>query len=198
MNDRQRIQLAAALSDRASMLARAFDAIAPDGTTVMGRLRDAQGGLRARRYDTTRSGGRRDSTFAGIGADRALADEHELDDCLGAAARAINRAWAIAASYPPAHTATAAERRSLGLGDGPYCSSCARTPRGDGTPRQEPIRADLAGPTDVGGRLAEAMPLCGWCYSSTRDWGRLPTADEVERHHSHGRVAWPADIPRPI
>lgn len=197
MNDRQRIQLASALGYRTALLARVFNTVNRDGTTVMGRMRDAQGGLRARRYDTTRSGGRRDSSFAGIGADRALADEHELDDCLSTATRAVNRAWAIAASYPPAHTATAAERRSLGLGDGPYCASCARTPRGDGAPRQEPIRADLLGPTDVGGRLAEPMPLCSWCYGCVRDWGRLPTSEEVERKHSHGRVPWPDDVPKP-
>lgn len=198
MNDRQRIQLAVALGYRTGLLAQVLDVVSHDGTTVMGRLRDAQGGLRARRYDTTRSGGRRDSTFAGIGADRALADERELDDCLTAATRAVNRAWTIAASYPPAHTATAAERRTLGLGDGPYCASCARTPRGDGSPRQEPIRANLTGPTDVGGRLAEPVALCDWCYRAVVDWGRLPTPEEVERHHTRGRVAWPADIPRPI
>lgn len=197
MNDRQRVQLAGALGDRAGLLSQVLDVIAEDGTSVMGRMRDAQGGLRARRYDVTRSGGRRDATFAGVGDDRALSDERELDESLATAARVLARAWAIVASYPPAHTATAADRRSLGLGDGPYCASCAQTNRADGSPREEPIRADLIGPTDVGGRLAEAKPLCAWCYSSTRDWGRLPTPAEVERHHTRGRVPWPSDVEKP-
>jgi hypothetical protein len=198
MNDRQRIQLAAATGDRSNLLAQVLDVVSRDGTTVMGRMRDAQGGLRARQYDATQSGNRRrDTTFAGMGEDRALADERELDQCIEAAARAVNRAWAIAASYPPAHVATAGERRSLGLGDGPYCESCARTNRGDGSPRQEPIRPDLIGATDVGGRLGEKMLLCSWCYSCVCDWGRVPAPAEVERHHTHGRVPWPDDVPRP-
>jgi len=198
MNDRQRIQLAGATGDRSALLAQVLDVVSQDGTTVMGRMRDAQGGLRARQYDATQSGGRRrDTTFAGMGADRALADERELDQCIEAAARSINRAWAIAASYPPAHVATAGERRSLGLGDGPYCESCARTNRGDGSPRQEPIRPDLSGPTDVGGRLPMPALLCDWCYRAVSDWNRLPAPDEVERHHTRGRVPWPDDVPRP-
>jgi hypothetical protein len=196
MNDRQRIQLASALAHRAGLLAQVLDRVV-DGSTALGRMRDAQGGLRARRYDTTRSGARRDSTFAGIGVDAAVTDERDLDECLTTAARVITRAWSIVANYPPAHEPTVAERRALGLGDGPHCSSCARTSRADGAPRQEPIRADLTGPTDVGGRLAEQVLLCDWCYRAVVDWGRLPTPEEVERHHTRGRVPWPDDVPKP-
>jgi hypothetical protein len=198
MNDRQRIALAHAGGDRLRLLGDALDVVGSDSQTVMARMRDAQGGLRARNYEAT--GGNRRHDVVGADAarvDRARQDEIDLDRCIETAVRCINRAWAIASSYPPAHQATASERRSLGLYDTDVCESCARTTGSDGSPRCEPIHEGLAGGTDVGGRLERPALLCRWCYGAVRDWGRLPTTAEVERHHVVGRVPWPDDVPRP-
>lgn len=196
MNDRQRIRLADVAAQRLASVARVLDAIAPDGTTVMGRIRDAQGPLRGRSYSApTRSG--TDQPMPSLAGDRALADERDLDRALEGAAVAINRAAGVLAAYPPAHPASAAERRALGLGDGPWCTSCARVEGADGQPRREPIHEGLLGATDVDGRLDEPCLLCRWCYGCVRDWGRVPTVAEVARHARGQRVAWPADVPRP-
>jgi hypothetical protein len=193
MNDRQRIQLAAAAGDRLALLARALDHIGGDGLTVLARIRDAQGPLKGRSYEAPVSSGQPDTPPAGsFRPDRAMADERDLDDALRTATSAVIRAWAIVGSYPPARPASAEDRRRLGLSDGPWCASCARTSTADGQPRREPIRADLVGPTDVGGRLAEPVALCAWCYGCVRDWERLPTVDDVARHHAGQRVMRPA------
>lgn len=196
MNDRQLIQLALAAGDRLWLLGRTLDAIAPDNTTVLGRIRDAQSGIRARNYEAGARTMRHDATFAAVDG---AAERHERDlvKCVAEAGKLINEAWAIATNYPPAHRASVTDRRALGLSDGPYCTSCARTTGADGGPRREPIRSDLIGPTDVGGRLDVPALLCSWCYGCVRDWGRPPTPTEVERHHSVGRVPWPDDVPKP-
>jgi hypothetical protein len=196
VNDRQLIQLALAAGDRLWMLGRKLDAVAPDNTTVLGRMRDAQSGIRARNYEAGTRTMRHDAAFAGSDG-MAERHERELVAKVKSARDLINEAWAIVASYPPAHRANATDRRALGLSDGPYCTSCARTAGADGTARREPIRSDLIGPTDVGGRLDAPALLCSWCYGCVRDWGRPPTPAEVERHHSVGRVPWPDDVPRP-
>jgi hypothetical protein len=198
VNDRQLLALTKAGADRLALLAQVLDTVGPDGLTVIARMRDAQGGLRARDYEAAGGNGRRDVTPGGaIRPDRALADERELVTGIETAIRAINRTWSIVANYPPAHRATAAERAALGLGDGPWCASCARVNGSDGAPRCEPIHPNLTGPTDVEGRLAEPLVLCTWCYRCVRDWGRVPTMSEVDRHHRGARVRWPDDVPRP-
>lgn len=198
MNDRQRVQLAKAHAGRALRIAAMLNRIDEDGTNVIGRMRDTQAGIRARNYEASgRSTMRHDATFGGVGRGRAEEDEANVDRLLCTAAAKTTEALQILKNYPPAHVATAEDRRALGLGDGPWCTSCAGTPGPDGSPRREPIRADLTGPTDVGGRLDVPVYLCGWCYGCVRDWGRVPTPAEVERHHTVGRVPWPADVPKP-
>jgi hypothetical protein len=198
VNDRQRIRLAAVAAERLASVAAVLDGVAGDGSTVFGRLRDAQGPLRGRSYEATPRRGA-STELAPLIADRALRDEDDLDRALETAAKAINRITGIVAAYPPPHPATAEERRTLGLGDGPWCTSCARVPGADGQSRREPVHVGVAGEVvmSLDGQLIEAPALCRWCYGCWRDWARIPTVAEVERH-AHGlRVNWPADVPRP-
>ena len=200
MNDRQRIRVASVVAQRADLMAKALDAVV-DNTTVMARMRDAQGGIRARAFDGGTKTMRHDATFAGVmGRDQALYDERNLDDALKAAAQAINKAWEIVARYPPAHRATDADRLALGrvkASDEPGCESCARTTSPAGGPRWEPPRSGQSAPTFVGGRLEEPKLLCEWCYSCVRRWGRLPSVPELEKHHRGEIVPWPPDVRRP-
>lgn len=200
MNDRQRIRLAQVISTRAELLAKALDAVV-HGSTVMGRIRDAQGGLRARTFDGGGHSMRHDATFAGaLTTDQATVDERDLDAALTHAARAMTRAWDIVGRYPPPHRPTDADRLALGRGracEEPGCESCARTTSPAGGPRWEPPRQGMAHPTFVGDRLSEPKLLCEWCYSCVRRWGRLPSVNELERHHRGEIVAWPADVKRP-
>lgn len=194
MNDRQRIRLAAVAAQRLAHVAAALDAVADDGSTVMGRLRDAQGPLRGRSYEPRPRGGIVTADLAPLAGDKALRDERDLDVALEGAAKAINRATAIVGNWPPPHAATAEERRALGLGDGPWCAGCAQATGADGAPRREPVDAAYAGPLDVEG---QPLWLCRWCRGCVRDWGRVPTPDEAQRHARGQRVAWPDDVPRP-
>lgn len=200
VNDRQRIRLAKVIATRVDLMAKALDAVT-DNTTVMGRIRDAQGGLRARNYDGNTKTMRHDATFAGVLAvDQAVHDERHLDEALKAAAVATNKAWEIICRYPPPHRATDADRLALGrskASDEPGCESCARTTSPAGGPRWEPPRSGQAQPTFVGGRLEDPMLLCEWCYSCVRRWGRLPSVTEVEKHHRGDIVPWPADVRKP-
>lgn len=198
MNDRQRIRLAQTAADRLAAISRLLGTVAPDGTTVMGRMRDAQGPLRGRSYEP-RSHAPASSSVSPLPVfgDAALADERDLDASLEAAAKAINRVTNIVANWPPAHAASALERRALGLGDGPWCASCAQAPGADGSPRRERVEGRFAGPSDCDGVLPEPLWLCQWCRRATCDWGRLPTAVEAQRHAQGLRVSWPSDVPRP-
>jgi hypothetical protein len=200
MNDRQRLRLAQAVATRADGMARALDCVTA-GTTVMGRIRDAQGGIRAKAWDTNGGSARHDATFAGaMMGDQAVHDEHALDAALKAAAVALGKAWEIVGRYPPPHRATDADLLALGRANGsaePCCQSCSRIVSPAGGPRWEPPRPGMAQPTFVGGRLEEPKLLCEWCYQCVRRWGRLPSVTELERHHRGEIVPWPADVRRP-
>ena len=199
MNDTQRIQLAHAAGRRLELLATALDTVGADGLTVMARLRDLQGNLRAKSYENAPAA-RHDATFAGLGkGDPAVTDERDLDAALTRLARDINTAWRIVARYPVPARPDPVDRSGLGL-IGPSdnaCANCATIEGEAGGPRFEPTRSDLAGPTTVGGRLEVPMALCAWCYGCVRDWGRVPNTDELTRHHQGKRVGWPADVERP-
>ena len=199
MNDRQRIRLAQAVASRADLLARALDTVT-NHTTVMGRIRDAQGNLRAKAFDATGRGTQRhDATFGSMG-DQAVTDERHLDEAIKAASTAVNRAWEIIARYPAPHRATDADRLALGRANGraePGCENCARTTSPAGGPRWEPPRAGMAHPTFCGDRLEKPMLLCEWCYQCVRRWGRVPSVAELEAHHRGDMVPWPADVKRP-
>lgn len=197
MNDRQRIRLAQAVAARTDLLARALDAVV-DGTTVMGRMRDCQGPLRAKTYDATPRTMRHDASARGV--DQAVLDERDLNNALKTASVAVTKAWEILGRYPAPHRATDADRLALGRANArpdPGCDSCARTHSPAGGVRWEPPRAGQAQPTYCGGRLDVPMLLCEWCYSCVRRWGRVPSVEEVERHHRGEMVAWPPDVPRP-
>jgi hypothetical protein len=200
VNDRQRIRLAQAVATRSDLLAKVLDAT-KDGTTVIGRIRDAQGGLRARAFDGATKTMRHDATFAGVlTGDQAVVDERHLDEAIKAAAVAVNRAWEILARYPVPHRATDADLLALGKLNAkqePGCENCARVRSPAGGPRWEPPRAGQAGPTFVGGRLDHPMLLCEWCYSCVRRWGRVPSELELEKHHRGDVVPWPTDVRRP-
>jgi len=199
VNDRQRIRLAQVAGERLTLLADALDTVVA-GDTVMGRLRDQQGPLRARSYEPSSRSGRHDAAFAAAThTDQAVRDESELDRKLKAIAREVGACWEIIGRYPPAHRATATDRAGLIRENSkdPCCESCARTTGPDGVARWEPVRPASFRPTTVGDRIDDAMWLCTWCYSVTRRWGRLPTPKELERHHRGSIVPWPIDVPRP-
>jgi hypothetical protein len=200
VNDRQRIRLAQAVSTRANLLAKALDHV-HDGSTVIGRIRDAQGGLRARAFDSGGRTMRHDATFAGsLSGDQAVTDERDLDKAIRSAVVEVNRAWAILGRYPAPHRATAADRLALGRVGGvqePGCESCARTLSPAGGPRWEPLRQNMVTPTTVGDRITDPKLLCSWCYSCVYRWGRLPSVAELERHHRGEIVPWPFDVRKP-
>lgn len=200
MNDRQLIQLAKAAGDRLKLLARALDTTA-EGITVMGRMRDAQGGIRAKAFDAPNGTHRHDATFAQVNqTDPAVKDEADLVRLVRLVSTSTQALWEIVGRYPPAHLPNDADRLALGRTNAkpdPGCESCVRTTGVAGAPRWEPPRSDLANPTTCGGRLETAMWLCDWCYGCVAKWGRIPTLKEVERHHRGERVAWPADVAKP-
>jgi hypothetical protein len=200
VNDRTRIRLAQIAGDRLSLLAKALDAVV-DGDTVMGRMRDQQGPLRARSYEPSSRSGRHDAAFAAAThTDQASHDEAELDRRIKHIATEVRVCWEIVARYPAPHRPTEVDRADLARINGrnePGCQSCARINGEAGGPRWEPIRPEALRPSTVGDRLDQPMFLCTWCYTVTRRWGRLPTPKELERHHRGSIVPWPLDVPRP-
>lgn len=200
MNDRQRIRLAQALATRVDLAAKALDVVT-NGTTVMGRMRDAQGNLRAKSFEAPTATHRHDATFANaLTGDQAVTDEANLDRHLKAAATAVGALWEIIGRYPPPHRATDADRLALGRVNGtpePGCENCARITSPAGGPRWEPPRPGMTQATTVGDRLDTPKLLCEWCYGCVRRWGRLPSENELERHHRGDIVGWPADVERP-
>lgn len=197
MNDRQRIQLAKALAGRMADIARKLDTI-ENNTTLIGRMREQQGNLRARAYDgaPVRFGTDVVGGTATAMTDQAVLDEEHLDLLLKRLAHNTNIAVTIINRYPVPRRPTATDRADLGLvRSDPGCENCARTEAAAGGPRWEPPRT--ATPTTVEDRLEEPALLCDWCYQRVRAWGRLPTPAELDRHHRGDRVSWPSDVPRP-
>lgn len=202
MNDRGRIERARMVAGRMGLLAARLDAINA-GTTLLGRMRDAQGGPQAQRFDAQRSGPSvPDPTYAAAvrGADAATRDIAHLDRICNRLVALVDEAWQIADRYPPPRSATEADRLALAREndrgeDG--CANCARIEGERGGPRWSPVHPKLHDATDVGGRLAEPMRLCRWCWERVTEWGRLPSPAELQIHHRGRRVPWPADVPRP-
>lgn len=202
MNDRQRIERMRRCTTRLMVLTAKFDAIEAD-TTVLGRMRDAQAGTQAQRFDAQRSGPAvPDPTFvaAARGIDPASRDILELDRLGNQLVALIESLWDIVDRYPPPRSATAADRLALGRENSRGengCQNCARIEGERGGPRWSPVHPKLHDATDVGGRLAAPMLLCRWCYDRVGQWGRLPSPSELQRYHRTGRVPWPPDVPRP-
>jgi hypothetical protein len=197
MNDRQRISMTKIAGERLVLLSKALDAIVK-GDTVMGRMRDQQGPLRARSYEPSAASGRHDGTFAAANhTDVAVHDEADLDRRLRLIAREVNGCWEILARYPVPHRGSAVDKAGVVRDNDPGCQNCAQTTTADGNQRWEPPRPDGVKPSTVKGRLPEPMLLCTWCYDRVRAWDRLPTKREVERHHRGSQVPWPLDVPKP-
>jgi hypothetical protein len=196
MNDRQRIRLAQAVTSRADLVAKILDTV-EHGSTVMGRMRELQGNLRARSYEGPGSTMRHDTVFAGMKPDQAVADERDLDKALKAAAVELTKATVILNRYPTPKRVSARQRRDLGLVTEPGCESCARTEGPAGGPRWVAPHPKIRRPSTVGGRLPVAMLLCRWCWECVSRWGRLPTTEEIELYHRTGRVPWPNDVRSP-
>ena len=196
MNDRQRIRLAQALTSRADLIAKILDTIDGD-STVMGRMRELQGNLRARSYEGPAATMRHDTVYAGMRPDQAVTDERDLDRALKAAAVELTKATAILHRYPVPTRVSQRHRRDLGLVQEPGCESCARTTGPAGGPRWVAPRSDIRRPTTVGDRLPVPMLLCVWCYGCVRRWERLPRIEELELYHRTGSVPWPNDVQAP-
>jgi hypothetical protein len=196
VNDRQRIQLVKALASRTELLGVALDTVV-EGTTVIARMRELQGNLRARTYEAGPASVRHDAVFAGLRPDQAAADERDLDRALKAASTEIAKAWAIIGRYPVPARVSERQRRDLGLVADPGCESCARTKGPAGGNRWVAPHPNLRRPTTVGGRLPAPIILCRWCYECVRNWGRLPLPAEIDLYHQVGRVPWPDDVKAP-
>jgi hypothetical protein len=200
MNDRQLIQLAKVTGERLTLLARTLNAIV-ENTTVLGRMRDAQGGIRAKAFDTNGGGHRHDATFSQVNqSDPAVKDEADLGRLVRLVAQSTTDLWDIVGRYPPPHLPNDADRLALGRTNAkpdPGCESCARTTNIAGAPRWVPPRSDLANPTSCNGRLEIPMWLCDWCYGCVVKWERIPSVKETERHHRGERVPWPMDVAKP-
>lgn len=221
LSDRSRQRL---LDDAVDTLARIAIALGSvdDGLTVMDRIRQAEPGPTAQRYDAPHVGGHITVTDedgypmaavsdpTGEGAVRAVgaagrsgripAHRAELDRLVGSVANAARRIERIVAAYGPPRAPNEADRRFVAQANGagePGCESCARTDVASGVARWVPIDSRLRGPTDVGGRLDRPMALCVWCHDKVESWGRIPTTAEVAAHHEGRRVNWPDDVARP-
>lgn len=76
------------------------------------------------------------------------------------------------------------ERKTLADENAKCCRSCARTEVAPGVRRSEAVYRR----TDGGGVFAEMVPLCSWCYRLVFDCERMPTIEELERHHRGEKV----------
>lgn len=202
MSDRDRYRRAMVddIADEAAMVS-ALVARVHNGSSVFDRMRQAVPGLPAQRFEaSTRSSMVADPTGTAALAeatDRATADLRMLDRVLVQAKRAVDELLRLVDRYPPPHVGATDRLLAEAEADAePGCWSCARVPGPAGTPRWEPPIAGL-GATDVGGRLDVPRLLCWWCYDRARLWGRLPTEEELQAHHSGKRVRWPSNVPRP-
>lgn len=201
MNDAKRIATTRRAAGRLGLLAAKLDAIESD-TNVIGRMRDERYGPAAQRCDSQRSGASvADPTFRGaLAVDRASHDLAELDRTITRIAALVETAWSIVDRYPPPRFATEADRLALTRANVPAengCENCSRIRNAAGAPFWEPVRPQLRDATDVGGRLAQPLRLCRWCYDAVSAWGRLPSEAELTAHHAGKRVPWPKDVPRP-
>lgn len=187
--------------DSAALLDRVCTDIAHG---VLQRVAEAEGGLTASRADRSAiaGGAHADPTarLALRGVELASAHRDEVQRLLVHLRAQTDRLAQLVALYPTPHAAGEADRLALARLNArsePGCQSCARIPGPRGGPRWEPAHPKLDGPTWAGGRLAEPMWLCRWCYEALLAWNRLPSEKELVRHHAGQRVPWPADVERP-
>lgn len=147
------------------------------------RIDRAMPGIRAASLEPSRPAGVSDPTLARVisGPDLAESHERELSNAIDKAFGAIARAVFIAHQYG----ATGGTYGGVKLNTTDGCQSCARTTLADGMKRWEPPFVESS---DVNGTLPRRMRLCRWCYRFVRERKRLPTPEEVDRHHRGERI----------
>lgn len=173
-----------------------------DGLNPLDRMRINEGHLRASVVDGSRSGsGVSDPTGSSAGRpDPGHADFARMHHAVRQIERHMRTIEAIAAANEEPRKPTELDRLALdrlNITPEPGCASCARIEGDHGGVRWEPTDVRFKVPTDVAGVLDEPMFLCRWCYDAVERWGRLPSTNELERHHRGERVPWPSDVPRP-
>ena len=174
-------------------------AAAVDGGVLDRMAEWSAAGPRARGLGSGRAGA--DPTGnAALAAGDDLADLHarSVVAAVEAALARLGTAQQLVRLYPVARVPDEATRARLAALDGnapaPGCWSCARI-RGVGeAARWEPADSRLQHPTDAGGILDEHRWLCRWCNDTTRRLGRLPSHEELIRHHSGRRLNF-AELP---
>lgn len=203
MSDHDRCRRADDLAELASRIAVHLVAVDIEGRTVVNRIREAMlGQPKAQHLEADRTTGHTtvvddqgmpmpavsDPTGeAAIRPDKAAMHLREVDDKLRAAHAAVSRVVTLLALYTP-RPATDGEQRSLELDNDPGCESCSRTESSRGVKRWEPVWKR----GNPGGVLRDTAGLCAWCYTWTKDTGRLPSMDELALHHSGNIVKRPA------
>lgn len=172
---------------------------AVDGGVLERMAEWSAGGPRSRGSGSGRAGA--DPTGnAALAASNDLADLHHRSvvAAVEAALAKLSTARRIVALYPPPRVPDEAVRELIaalnGQAPAPGCANCAQIPGAAAGPRWEPADTRLKHPTTAGGVLGEPQWLCRWCNDTTRRLGRLPTPDELVRHHAGLRLNF-AELP---
>jgi hypothetical protein len=149
------------------------------------RIEAAKRGVPAHRYEAQGRGSMGDPTSAAAMGkpDRATTDGAQLEMAVRRAMNAMQRALEIADWYSPPAPLVEAMAGEQG------CDSCWRTYVSEGVRRWSP---PFVVSSYVSGVLHEPKALCSWCYKFTAKVGRLPTTNELERHHSGLKIMFPA------
>jgi hypothetical protein len=174
-------------------------AVAVDGGVLERMAEWSAGGLRARGSGSGRAGA--DPTGnAALAAGEDLADVHAraVVAAVEVALAKLTPVERIVRLYPKPRVPDEATRALLAALNGqppaPGCANCARIPGAGGGLRWEPADTRLKHPTTAGDVLGEPQWLCRWCNDTTRRLGRLPTPEELARHHTGQRLNF-AELP---
>lgn len=174
-------------------------AVAVDGGVLERMAEWSAGGPRAHSNGSRRAGA--DPTGnAALAASEDLADVHArtVDAAVDGALLDLRTVERLVRLYPVARVPDDAVRARLAALNGeepaPGCRSCVRIPGVGDAPRWEPADTRLKHPTTAGGILDEPQWLCRWCNDTTRRLGRLPTPEELARHHAGLRLNF-AELP---
>jgi hypothetical protein len=189
-------------SDRTAARLRMIAVLATQlaGTVDAGLERMAEwsaGGPGSRGSGTGRAGADPTGNAALAGVDRADVHARLVAKSVEDALALLTCARRTLALYPEPHVpARALLAAANGEAPAPGCRSCARIPGAGDAPRWEPADTRLKHPTTAGRTLDEPWWLCRWCNDTTRRLGRLPTPDELGRHHAGLRLRF-TELPDP-